>query len=135
MLATIVGQDPMHVTCRVSVPTALHLRTRYADKGGFEALSIKLLLPDRRIYGQEGRLGFVDIDVGQDTDTTSMRGTIPNPILPGGAGGNGRLRELTNGEYAACQPRLQVDRSGASGPILLRGFLSRSNAVQSEVTR
>lgn len=98
-LATIVSQDPMYVTFPVPVPTALQLRTRYANKGGFEAVSIKLQLPDGRTYDQEGRLGFVDIDVGQDTDTITLRGTIPNPTLSAAAGGNGRVRELTNGEF------------------------------------
>jgi membrane fusion protein (multidrug efflux system) len=99
VLATIVSQDPMYVTFPVPMRTALELRTRYASKGGFEAVTISLRLPDGRLYGQVGKLGFVDIDVGQDTDTLTLRGTIPNPILPAEEGGNGRLRELTNGEF------------------------------------
>ena len=51
------------------------------------------------MYEPAGRLGFVDIDVGQDTDTIALRGTVPNPVLPPEEGGNGRLRELTNGEF------------------------------------
>jgi membrane fusion protein, multidrug efflux system len=81
------------------VRTALELRTRYADKGGFEAVAIRLRLPDGRMYAHAGRLGFVDIDVGLDTDTIMLRGTMPNPVLPRDEGGNGRLRELINGEF------------------------------------
>ncbi len=99
VLATIVSQDPMYVSFPVPMRTALELRTRYAGRGGFEAVAIRLRLPDGRMYGHAGRLGFVDIDVGQDTDTIALRGTIPNPVLPPEGGGDGRLRELTNGEF------------------------------------
>jgi membrane fusion protein (multidrug efflux system) len=99
VLATIVSQEPMYVTFPVPMRTALDLRTRYAGKGGFEAVAVKLRLPDGRMYGQTGQLGFVDIDVGQDTDTLMLRGTIPNPLLPSEEVGGMRLRELTNGEF------------------------------------
>ena len=101
VLATIVSQDPMYVSFPVPMRTALELRTRYAGRGGFEAVAIRLRLPDGRMYGHAGRLGFVDIDVGQDTDTIALRGTIPNPVLPPEGGGDGRLRELTNGEFVS----------------------------------
>ena len=45
-LATIVSQDPMYVLFPVSVRAALDLRNRYADKGGFAAVAVKLRLPD-----------------------------------------------------------------------------------------
>ena len=99
VLATIVSQDPMYVTFPVPMRTALDLRTRYASKGGFAAVAIKLLLPDGRTYDQTGKLGFVDIDVSQGTDTITLRGTVPNPVLAASAGGDGRLRELTADEF------------------------------------
>ncbi len=99
VLAAIVSQDPMYVTFPVPMRTALELRTRYAGRGGFEAVAIRLRLPDGRLYEHPGRLGFVDIDVGQDTDTITLRGTVPNPVLPPEEAGNTRLRELTNGEF------------------------------------
>jgi membrane fusion protein (multidrug efflux system) len=99
VLAVIVSQDPMHVVFSVAIPTALDLRSRYADRGGFEAVTVKLRLPDDRIYEQAGRLEFIDIEAGRDTDTLMMRGTIPNPVLPQGAGGGARLRELINGQF------------------------------------
>jgi membrane fusion protein (multidrug efflux system) len=99
VLATIVSQDPMSVTFPVPVRTELGLRTRYADKGGFRAVAIKLRLPDGRIYEHAGRLSFVDIDISQDTDTITLRGTIPNPILPVENDSEIRLSELTNGEF------------------------------------
>jgi membrane fusion protein (multidrug efflux system) len=99
VLATIVSQEPMYVTFPVPMRTALELRTRYADKGGFEAVVIRLRLSDGRIYEQAGKLGFVDIDVGQETDTLTLRGTVANPQLPRDEVGGNRLRELTNGEF------------------------------------
>ena len=98
-LAIIVSQDPMYVTFPVPVPTALELRTRYAAKGGFNAVTMRLRLPDGRMYGQIGKLNFVDITIGQDTDSLTLRGTIPNPPLASSEGGDGRLRELTDAEF------------------------------------
>ena len=63
-LAMIVSQDPMYVTFPVPMRTALDLRTRYAANGGFEAVAIRLRLPDGRIYGQTGTLNFADVSVG-----------------------------------------------------------------------
>jgi membrane fusion protein (multidrug efflux system) len=98
-LATIVSQDPMYVTLPVPVRTALELRTRYAAKGGFRAVTIRLRLPDGRIYGQAGTLNFADVTIGQDTDTLTFRATIENPVLAPSEGGDGRLRELTDSEF------------------------------------
>ena len=81
-LATIVSQDPMYVSFSVPTRTALELRNRYADKGGFAAVAIKLRLPDGRMYGQTGTLNFEDVSVGQDTDSITFRGNIANPVLP-----------------------------------------------------
>ena len=58
MLATIVSQDPMYVVFPMAVRTALELRQHYADKGGFNAVVIKIRLPDGRLYGQTGKLDF-----------------------------------------------------------------------------
>ena len=96
-LATIVGQDPMYVVFPISVRTALDLRKRYMDQGGFDAVQIRIVLPDGRIYGQTGKLNFVDNTIAANTDTIVLRGTIPNPHLPGKSGGS--ARELTDGEF------------------------------------
>ena len=97
-LATIVGQDPMYVVFPISVRTALDLRQRYIDKGGFDAVQIKILLPDGRTYGQTGKLNFVDNTIAANTDTITLRGTIPNPHIEGSLGGDG-LRELVDGQF------------------------------------
>src|SRR6202042_1786926 len=99
VLTTIVSQDPMYVTFPVSVREALTLRERYATRGGFKAVIIKVRLPDGRIYQQTGQLNFVNNTIAQNTDTISLRGTIPNPTLHDPATTGGPVRELTDGEF------------------------------------
>src|SRR5882724_4391443 len=81
VLTTIVSQDPMYVVFPVSVRAGLELRERYATRGGFSAVVIKIRLPDGRVYDQTGKLNFVDNTVAQSTDTFVVRGAIPNPAL------------------------------------------------------
>src|SRR6201992_4135754 len=99
-LTTIVSQDPMYVSFPVSVREALQLRERYAARGGFNAVVIKVRLPDGRMYDQTGQLNFVNNTIAQNTDTISLRGTIPNPTLhESSTGPGGSIRELTDGEF------------------------------------
>jgi membrane fusion protein (multidrug efflux system) len=94
-LTTVVSQDPMYVTFPVSVREALGLRQRYATRGGFKAVVIRIRLPDGRPYDQVGQLNFVNNTIDQNTDTIQLRGTIPNPKLAGG------VRELTDNEFVS----------------------------------
>jgi membrane fusion protein, multidrug efflux system len=98
-LTTIVSQDPMYVTFPVSVREGLELRDRYATRGGFKAVVIKVRLPDGRLYGQTGELNFVNNTIAQNTDTITLRGSIPNPRLQDSSATAGTLRELTDGEF------------------------------------
>ncbi len=100
-LTTIVSQDPMYVTFPVSVREALSLRDRYVPRGGFNAVVIRIRLPDGRSYGQVGHLNFVNNTVDQNTDTISLRASIPNPKVAG------NVRELTDNEFVT------VDLEGA----------------------
>ena len=99
VLATIVSQDPMYVVYQVSLRTGLELRNRYAPKGGFSAVVIKLRLPDGRIYGHDGKLDYVSPTVAENTDTVTARGEIANPVLPGMKAGQPGARELVDGEF------------------------------------
>jgi membrane fusion protein, multidrug efflux system len=99
VLTTIVSQDPMYVLFPVSVRAGLELRDRYATRGGFNAVVIKLRLPDGRLYGQTGQLNFVDNTIQQSTDTITVRGAIPNPALHDPMTTDGAVRELTDGEF------------------------------------
>jgi membrane fusion protein, multidrug efflux system len=99
VLTTIVSQDPMYVTFPVSVREGLALRERYATRGGFNAVVIKLRLPDGRLYDQTGKLDFVNNTIAQSTDTFLVRGIIPNPTLHDPSTTGGPVRELTDGEF------------------------------------
>src|SRR5262249_48867049 len=99
VLTTIVSQDPMYVTFPISVREGVMLRDRYAPRGGFSAVVIRLRLPDGRAYNQVGKLNFLNNTIDQNTDTIMLRGEVPNPpILTQQAAGGG-LRELTDGEF------------------------------------
>ncbi len=93
-LATIVSQDPMYVSFTVPMRLLVDLRARYADRGGLSAVQLRLRMPGGGLYGSVGRLNFIDIDVSRDTDSVLVRGTIPNPLTPGG------YRELTANQMA-----------------------------------
>src|ERR1700720_3826157 len=68
VLTTIVSQDPMYVVFPVSLRAGLELRDRYGPQGGLEAVLIRLRLPNGRMYGQSGKLNFVDNTIAQNTD-------------------------------------------------------------------
>jgi len=99
VLTTIVSQDPMYVTFPVSVREAVALRQRYVPRGGFKAVVIRLHLPDGRMYGVTGELNFVNNTIAQNTDTITLRGTIPNPPLKEQSSEQDTLRELTDNEF------------------------------------
>ena len=98
-LANIVSQDPMYVLYPVSVRAGLDLRNRYEAKGGFNAVVLKLRLPDGRIYEHNGKLDYVSPTVATNTDTIMVRGVVPNPLLPGLPPGSPAPRELFDGEF------------------------------------
>ncbi|WGR94520.1 efflux RND transporter periplasmic adaptor subunit [Bradyrhizobium sp. ISRA443] len=98
-LTTIVSQDPMYVTFPVPVREALTLRARYVTRGGFNAVVIRLRLPDGRLYDKVGQLNFVNNTIAQNTDTITLRGTIPNPSLYKSTETGGAVRELTDNEF------------------------------------
>jgi membrane fusion protein, multidrug efflux system len=98
-LTTIVSQDPMYVVFPVPTRRAIELREQYADKGGFDAVKIRLRLPDGRVYGQIGKLDFINNVIAQDTDTVTVRGVIPNPVLGQESAGGVKLRELIADEF------------------------------------
>ncbi|MHC2626148.1 membrane fusion protein (multidrug efflux system) [Bradyrhizobium huanghuaihaiense] len=99
VLTTIVSQDPMYVTFPVPLRQGLELRERYGPQGGLEAVVIRLRLPDGRMYGQSGKLNFVDNSIAQNTDTITVRGEIANPILRASSAAGVITHELTDGEF------------------------------------
>jgi membrane fusion protein, multidrug efflux system len=98
-LATLVSQDPMYVNFPVAVRTALELRDKYVPMGGFKAVVIRLRLPSGKIYKEVGHLDYVSPTIDQNTDTITLRGVIPNPVLVAEKPGEPTLRELTDQEF------------------------------------
>src|SRR5215472_13596130 len=82
-LATLVSQDPMYVIFPIALRTGLELRDKYAPKGGFSAVQIRLRQATRKIYGEVGHLDYVSPTVATNTDTITARGVFPNPFIPG----------------------------------------------------
>jgi membrane fusion protein (multidrug efflux system) len=99
VLTTIVSQDPMYVTFPISVREALALRDRYVPLGGFNAVRIRLKLPNGRMYGSTGRLNFANNTVTTNTDTITLRGEIANPTVQEVKGSGTPIRELFDGEF------------------------------------
>ncbi len=98
-LATIISQDPMYVLFPISVRAAVDLRDRYADKGGFNAVTVKLKLSNGKMYEQSGKLDYVDPTVATNTDTLTLRARIPNPVREGSKAGDPGDRELSDGQF------------------------------------
>ena len=98
-LANLVSQDPMYVLYPVSVRAGLDLRNRYDAKGGFNAVVLKIRLPDGHIYGQNGKLDYVSPTVATNTDTIMVRAVIPNPRFPDQPPDSPAPRELFDGEF------------------------------------
>jgi membrane fusion protein, multidrug efflux system len=98
-LANLVSQDPMYVLYSVSVRAGIDLRNRYDAKGGFNAVVLKIRLPDGRIYGQNGKLDYVGPTVATNTDTITVRGVVPNPRFPNMPPDSPAPRELFDGEF------------------------------------
>jgi membrane fusion protein, multidrug efflux system len=99
VLTTIVSQDPMYVTFPIAVHEALTLRDRYVPLGGFNAVRIRLKLPNGRMYGSTGQLNFVNNTITTNTDTIILRGEIANPQVQQVRGSGTPVRELFDGEF------------------------------------
>jgi len=58
-------------------------RWRWRDKldngDGFDALKVRIRLPNGQIYQQTGKLDFVNNSVTGNSDTLQLRAVIPNP--------------------------------------------------------
>src|SRR5271170_7064646 len=102
-LAAIVSQDPMYVIFTVSNRTRLDLRNRYAAKGGYSAVLIKLRLPDGTTYAQDAKLDYISPTVAETTDTLTFRGVVANPVFLGVPSGQPSPRQLVDGEFVTVQ--------------------------------
>jgi membrane fusion protein (multidrug efflux system) len=62
-------------------------------------VKIRLRLPDGRAYDHAGKVDFINNTIAQDTDTVTIRGVIPNPVLGEETAGGVNLRELIADEF------------------------------------
>ena len=127
-LTTVVSQDPMYVVFPVPTRRAIELREEYSKQGGFDAVKIRLRLPDGRIYGQTGKLDFINNAIAQDTDTFLVRGVISNPVLGSETAGGVKLRELVADEFVtvlleSVQPKQVIAVPRAADPRRSAGQL------------
>jgi membrane fusion protein (multidrug efflux system) len=116
VLATIVSQDPIYVLFPVSVRQLEEIRaSRRQENGSLIKIEIVVRLSTGKEYAHPGVWNYTDPQVQQQTDTVTMRGTLPNPE-----------RQLIDGQFVTVeirerqpQPRLtvpqaalQVDQAG-----------------------
>jgi membrane fusion protein (multidrug efflux system) len=78
-LATVVSEDPEYVLFPISEVEASLLKSQYAGQGGLAAMTVKLRLPDGKMYDKTGTIDFSDISVSSSTDTLDLRAVVPNP--------------------------------------------------------
>lgn len=97
-LTTIVSQDPMYVTFPVPTRTALDIQERLTQAGNFDVLRVRVRRPNGKIYGQVGKLDFLNNSVSATTDTLTLRATISNPSHSPDGDGKGSGRELLDSE-------------------------------------
>jgi membrane fusion protein (multidrug efflux system) len=97
-LTTIVSQDPMYITFPVPVRTALDIQEKLTKAGNFDALRVRIRLPNGNIYGRAGKLDFLNNSVSGNTDTLTLRATIANPVNGEGSADKNAARGLLDSE-------------------------------------
>jgi membrane fusion protein (multidrug efflux system) len=115
-IATLVSQDPIYATFQVSQREILEAQRRMAAAGtNSGSLVVRLKLPDGTDYAQPGKVNFLDVQVDQGTDTTTVRAEFPNPerLLVDGAFVNVSVEKGTpTPSLVIPQSALQVDQAG-----------------------
>ncbi len=89
----------MYVLFPVASRTLTELQKRYADKGGTNAVVVKLRLPDGSMYDREGKIDYVEPTVSATTDTILMRARIANPARAKSESGQPVERRLVDGAF------------------------------------
>lgn len=117
VLATIVGQDPIYVLFPVSVRQLEEARAASRQEGHELTTQIEILvrLPDGSEYKHPGVWNYTDPQVDQQTDTVTVRGTLPNPdrLLIDGQFVTVMVRERAEQPRLVIpQAALQVDQAG-----------------------
>src|SRR5262245_43302142 len=90
-LATIVRQDPIYVLFPASERDVLEYKHKILEsKDATAQVTIRIKLPNGRVYPHAGVNNFLDVQVDPSTDTVTVRAQLPNPerlLIPGGVVG------------------------------------------------
>ncbi|WP_145134226.1 efflux RND transporter periplasmic adaptor subunit [Roseomonas gilardii] len=98
-LATIVSQDPMRVSFPISSRAATQLYERYANRGGIDAVRVRVRLNTGELYPESGRIEFIDNQINRNTDTILVRALIANPVRGNNSSGTVPSRSLIDGQF------------------------------------
>ncbi|MFG1245172.1 efflux RND transporter periplasmic adaptor subunit [Xanthobacter flavus] len=79
VLATVVSQDPMYVTFPISQRDYLEAQ-KDEGKVDLSNVEVRIKFPDGAVYGEVGKINFVDVSVSRTTDTVILRADVPNPV-------------------------------------------------------
>ncbi|MFS8037061.1 efflux RND transporter periplasmic adaptor subunit [Xanthobacter sp. AM11] len=77
VLATVVSQNPMYVTFPVSQRDYLEAQ-KEEGKVDLSDVEVRIKFSDGSVYGEVGRINFVDVSVNRTTDTVILRADVPN---------------------------------------------------------
>jgi membrane fusion protein, multidrug efflux system len=115
-LATIVSHDPIYVIFQASERDILEYKRRIAaPENPSPHVVVRIKLPDGSIYPLPGVSNFLDIQVGNTTDTVAVRAQFPNPqgiLVPGGFVGVTVERGAPKSALVVPQSAVQVDQAG-----------------------
>jgi membrane fusion protein (multidrug efflux system) len=89
----------MYVLFPVSSRVQTEIQKRYADRGGLNAVVVKLRLPNGSTYDQTGKIDYVEPSVSATTDTILLRARIDNPVRQAASEGQPVERTLVDGAF------------------------------------
>jgi membrane fusion protein (multidrug efflux system) len=115
-LATIVSQDPIYVIFQPSERDVIAYKRRLAASTETNPhLTIHIKLPEGSMYAHAGETNFLDVQVDTNTDTVSVRATVPNPeriLIPSGVVGVISERGAPKSALVIPQSAVQLDQAG-----------------------
>jgi membrane fusion protein (multidrug efflux system) len=115
-LATIVRQDPLYVLFQASERDVLEFKQRILESRGTSGqVTIRIKLPNGRIYPHPGVNDFLDVQVDPSTDTVTVRAQLPNPerlLIPGGIVSVSVERSEPQSALTVPQSAVLIDQAG-----------------------
>jgi membrane fusion protein (multidrug efflux system) len=116
-LATIVSFDPIYVLFQASERDVLDFKRRILENGtGNGRVTVRVRLPDGKLYAQPGAADFLDIKADAATDTIAVRAQLPNKealLVPGGVVGVQVARGAPRSALLIPQAAVQLDQAGS----------------------